>query len=56
MSIVISEVEHRPAADGASDGSSEAGAAALGAVRIDGEQVLTILRREITRKARLWAD
>lgn len=55
MSVVISELEHRPAADGASEGAP-AGAAPQAAVRIDGEQVLAVLRRETSRRARLWAD
>jgi hypothetical protein len=55
MSVVISELEHRPAADGTGE-SAPAGGAAPAAVRIDGEQVLAILRRETSRRARLWAD
>ena len=54
MSVVISEVEHRPA-DGTGE-SATAGSAAPQAVRIDGEQVLAVLRRESSRRARLWAD
>ena len=56
MSVVISEVEHRPAADGASEGAPAGAAASQGPVRIDGEQVLALLRRETSRRARLWAD
>ena len=56
MSVVISELEHRPAPDGGGDDAPANAAASPAAVRIDGEQVLAALRREASRRARLWAD
>lgn len=56
MSVVISELEHQPAGEGASEGAPASSAASQAAVRIDGEQVLAVLRRETSRRARLWAD
>lgn len=56
MSVVISELEHRPAADGASEGASAGTPAAPATTPVDGEQVLAVLRREASRRARLWAD
>jgi hypothetical protein len=56
MSVVISELEHRPAGEGASEGVPAGATASPAAVRIDGEQVLAALRREASRRARLWAD
>jgi len=56
MSVVISELEHRPAGEGASESATGSGAAQQAAVQIDGEQVLAIIRREASRRARLWAD
>ncbi len=56
MSVVISELEHRPAGEGTSEGAPAAGAASPPPARIDREQVLAVLRREASRRARLWAD
>ena len=56
MSVVISELEHQPAGEGASEGAPGSGSAAQAAVRVDGDQVLAVLRRETSRRARLWAD
>ena len=56
MSVVISELEHRPAGEGASDGVPASGAPSEASARIDGEQMIAVLRREASRRARLWAD
>ena len=56
MSVVISELEHQPAAGGASEAAPGSSGVPQGPVRIDGEQILAALRREGSRRARLWAD
>ncbi len=54
MSVVISEVEHRPPADAGADGVAGAPPPPEQAMGLD--EIQAILRRESSRRARLWAD
>ncbi len=55
MAVVISEVEHRPSADREAEGTS-ASAAPEQPHTTGADEILTVLRREGARRARLWAD
>ena len=56
MSVVISEVEHRPLADGASETSADTRPASVQPPPMAADCLFAVLRREASRRSRLWAD
>lgn len=59
MTVIINELEHVPSPDGRVDATPAAGPAASGqegSQDVRAAKLLSVMRREASRQARLWAD